>query len=95
MIVRKLLGAVLIALGIYTVLVDYDGIKYSHGGALHAINAAVELGLIFAGIVCWFPALAKEITNDLMDAGKAVTSVMPGGRRVDDPPANPPAGGGG
>jgi len=88
---RKLIGVILFALGVVGLVLDYDGIRVAHGGALHAINAAVELSLIIVGIICLIPALALEIAKDLPVFGKAVTAVWPGGRRDSDPPA--PGGG--
>jgi hypothetical protein len=86
-----LIGAILMALGVVGLLIDYDGIRAANGGALHMINAAVELTLIAAGLICMLPAVAMEIAKDLPVFGKAVTAVWPGGRRDSDPPA----GGGG
>ena len=63
-IARVLIGVVLMALGIAGLLIDYDGIRVARGGALHAINAGVELTLIAAGLICMLPALALEIAPD-------------------------------
>lgn len=90
-IARVLIGVILMALGIAGLLVDYDGIRLAHGGALHAINAAVELSLIAAGLICMLPAVAMEIAKDLPLFGKAVTAIRQGGQRESDPP--PPPGG--
>ena len=85
-IARVLIGVVLMALGIAGLLIDYDGIRVARGGALHAINAGVELTLIAAGLICMLPALALEIAKDLPLFGKAITAALPGGRRESDPP---------
>lgn len=84
---RKLVGAILMTLGIVGLVIDYDGIRVAHGGALHAINAGVEIFLIFAGLVALLPTLATEIARQLPLFGKAVTAALPGGRRDSDPPA--------
>lgn len=86
---RKLIGVVLFVLGVVGLVLDYDGIRVAKGGALHAINAGVELSLIFVGIICLIPTLALEIAKELPMFGKAVTAALPGGRRETDPPAPP------
>lgn len=86
---RLLIGTILLALGVGGLVIDYHGIHLAHGGALHAINAGVELALIVMGIIALLPALALEIAKDLPLFGKAVTAVWPGGRRESDPPAPP------
>lgn len=91
---RKIIGWLLLTLGVSGLVVDYHIIFGAKGGALHAINAAVEVGLIIAGIIALVPALAMEIAKDLPLFGKAITSVWPGGRRDTDPPAPPPPAGG-
>lgn len=88
--IRKFIGIVLFALGVIGLILDYDGIRVAKGGALHAINAGVEIGLIIMGIIALVPALALEIAKDLPLFGKAVTAIRPGGQRAEDPPANPP-----
>jgi hypothetical protein len=86
---RKILGALMFVLGVVGLLLDYDAIRTAHGGNLHAINAAVEIGLMFAGVIALVPALAMEIAKDLPIFGGAITAVLPGGRRSSDPPPPP------
>lgn len=89
-VIRLLIGTVLMTLGIGGLVIDYHGIHLAHGGALHMINAGVELTLIAVGLICLLPAVALEIAKDLPMFGKAVTAVWPGGRRAEDPPAGGP-----
>lgn len=89
--IRKLIGAIMFTLGVAGLVIDYHGIHASSGGTLHVINASVELALMIAGVIALVPALALEIAKDLPLFGKAITSVLPGGRRETDPPPQPPA----
>ena len=90
MLLRKLIGSVMFALGVAGLIIDYHGIHLAKGGSLHWVNAVVEIGLMIAGMIALVPALALEIAKDLPLFGKAITSVLPGGRRDSDPPAPPP-----
>jgi len=86
---RKLIGVTLFVLGVVGLLIDYDGIRTSQREQLHALNAAIELGLMFAGIVALIPTLAMEIARSLPLFGKAVTATWPGGMRRTDPDPQP------
>ena len=88
---RKLIGAILFVLGAAGLVLDYHAIHATaQAGALHMINAIVELTLMIAGVIALVPALALEIAKDLPLFGKAITSVLPGGRRETDPPPPTP-----
>lgn len=89
MILRKLIGAILFALGVAGLVSDFHLIHEAKGGSLHWVNATVEIGLMIAGVIALVPALALEIAKDLPLFGKAITSVLPGGRRSSDPPQEP------
>jgi hypothetical protein len=82
---RKLLGLLLLIVGLLIVLADVH-VAYLERGAAHIVNIVVGVLIAWAGGYAMMPTLADAFADGLIKRIPALASVWPGGKRAMDPP---------